>query len=98
MLRDRKRLSRAFDDEELPDPMSNLANLSDIMLVFACGLMVALILHLKVDVTRFDEAVVTYKDDSTAASTIQRSGDGMEEMGTIYKDPKTGKTYITKEG
>ena len=97
MLRNRKRLSKGYDDEDSPDPMSSLANLSDIMLVFACGLMVALIMALKLDPARLDQAVVEYQDDTSSAAVIQSDGAGMEEVGTVYKDPKTGITYITKE-
>lgn len=95
MLRDRKRLSPGFDEGEPPDPMEGLGNLSDVMLVFACGLMVALIINLNVDVSRLDQAVVHYKDEGATSSTVQSAGAGMEEVGTVYKDPKTGKTYIT---
>ena len=68
-----------------------------LMLVFACGLMVALIMALKLDPARLDQAVVEYKDDTSSAAVIQSDGAGMEEVGTVYKDPKTGITYITKE-
>ncbi|MDD6155079.1 MAG: DUF2149 domain-containing protein [Eubacteriales bacterium] len=74
--------------------MDNLSNLSDVMLVFACGLMVALIMNLKVDVSRLDQAVIRYKDNSSKTTVEKSAGRGMDEIGTVYKDPKTGKTYI----
>ena len=97
MIRNSKKLSRGFSNEsEAPEPLSGLSNLSDIMLVFACGLMVALIMNLKVDVSRLDEAVVRYKSDDV--KKIEKSkGAGMDEVGTVYKDPKTGKTYIVDD-
>ncbi len=94
MLRDRNRLSKRFANEESPNPMDNLSNLSDVMLVFACGLMVALIINLKVDVSRLDQAVIQYKDKSSKTEVEKSGGTGMEKVGTVYKDPKTGKTYI----
>lgn len=94
MLRDRNRLSKRFANEESPNPMDNLSNLSDVMLVFACGLMVALIINLKVDVSRLDQAVIQYKDKSSKSTVEKAGGTGMEKVGTVYKDPKTGKTYI----
>jgi len=98
MLKDRKRLSRSFDDEEdVPNPLDSLSNLSDVMLVFACGLMVALIINLKVDVSRLDQAVVKYRNDTTKTTVEKSGGKGMEKMGTVYKDPKTGKTYILEQ-
>ena len=50
MLKYRKRLSRPFDGEDdNENPMDSLTNLFDVMLVFACGLMVALVMSLNVD-------------------------------------------------
>ena len=52
MLKNRKRLSRPFDGEDdNENPMDSLTNLFDVMLVFACGLMVALVMSLNVDVS-----------------------------------------------
>lgn len=99
MLRDRKRLSSSFEEEdENSNPLENLTNLFDVMLVFACGLMVALIMSLKVDVSRLDQAVIEYKSNSGGKATVEESdGVSMEEVGTIYRDPETGKTYILDE-
>ena len=99
MLRNRRRLSRGFDDgDDNENPMENLTNLFDVMLVFACGLMVALIMSLNVDVSRLDQAVIEYKNDGGGKATVEESeGVSMEEVGTVYRDPKTGKTYILDE-
>ena len=96
MLKNRKRLSSSFDEEdENSNPMENLTNLFDVMLVFACGLMVALIMSLNVDVSRLDQAVIEYKDTGGGKATVEESdGVSMEVIGTVYRDPQTGKTYI----
>lgn len=96
MLKNRKRLSRRYEEEEEnSNPLESLTNLFDVMLVFACGLMVALVISLNVDVSRLNEAVIEYKDNSGGKATVEESeGLSMEELGTIYRDPKTGKTYI----
>lgn len=96
MLKNRKRLSRRYEEEdENSNPLESLTNLFDVMLVFACGLMVALVISLNVDVSRLNEAVIEYKDNSGGKATVEESeGLSMEELGTIYRDPKTGKTYI----
>ena len=96
MLKNRKRLSRRYEEEdENSNPLESLTNLFDVMLVFACGLMVALVISLNVDVSRLKEAVIEYKDNSGGKATVEESeGLSMEELGTIYRDPKTGKTYI----
>lgn len=94
MLRDRH-LSRRYEEEDDSNPMDSLTNLFDVMLVFACGLMVALVISLNVDVSRLDQAVIEYKDNSGGKATVEESeGANMEEIGTVYRDPKTGKTYI----
>ncbi|MDD7112844.1 MAG: DUF2149 domain-containing protein [Lachnospiraceae bacterium] len=99
MLKNRKRLSRPFDGEDdNENPMDSLTNLFDVMLVFACGLMVALVMSLNVDVSRLDQAVIEYKNDGGGKATVEESdGVSMEEVGTVYRDPKTGKTYILDE-
>lgn len=71
MLKNRKRLSRPFDGEDdNENPMDSLTNLFDVMLVFACGLMVALVMSLNVDVSRLDQAVIEYKNDGGGKATV----------------------------
>ena len=95
MLKNRKRLSRRYEEDDNDNPMENLTNLFDVMLVFACGLMVALIISLNVDVSRMNQAVIEYKDNGGGKASVETSdGLSMEEMGTVYRDKRTGKTYI----
>jgi hypothetical protein len=56
MLRKRLRRRNVAADEGI-DPMSGMANLLDIMLVFACGLMVALVLSWRLQDVMFDKKV-----------------------------------------
>ena len=85
------------------DPMESMGNLMDVMLVFACGLMVALVAHynvnlnaspdLKGNVEELDEQLEQVAegiaDDSTAYA----------EVGSVYRDVRTGQLYIvTPEG
>ena len=99
MLKNRKRLSGAYEaEDDNENPLDSLTNLFDVMLVFACGLMVALVMSLNVDVSRLDQAVIEYKNDGGGKATMEESdGVSMEELGTVYRDPKTGKTYILDE-
>ena len=96
MLKNRNRLYRRYEEEdENSNPLESLTNLFDVMLVFACGLMVALIISLNVDVSRMNQAVIEYKDTGGGKATVEESdGVSMEEIGTVYRDPQTGKTYI----
>jgi len=93
-----RRASRQRLCEEEVDPMSGLANLVDVMLVFCCGLLVALvmtwnlqdILFKKIDVEKGRELHKTPKIE-------QSGGSGYSEMGKVYQDPETGKLILIEE-
>ena len=82
---------RVARKKESFNPMDGMANLADVMLVFACGLLIALIASWNVDINRYE----IEKADG-AQKTIETETD-MEEMGTVYKDPQTGKYYIVED-
>lgn len=91
------RRKRHFGNEEA-GPMENLANLTDVMLVFACGLMIAVILRWDVDLNRIMD-VVTEEELVEVPDLEKAIQDGtlMEELdskGYVYQDPETGKLYI----
>ncbi|MDR1328457.1 MAG: DUF2149 domain-containing protein [Oscillospiraceae bacterium] len=95
--------SEAFAEGD--DPMAGLSNLADVMLVLACGLMLALVINWNVDI-----APKTDGGDNAAAEEIQEvefGGDEgealdadaeLEELGAVYRDPATGKLYLVKNG
>lgn len=97
--RGRLRVKRKENDI---NPMEGIGNMADAMLVFACGLIVALILSWNVDVT--DQGIQKIREkkyevnniDNSATETIENEQD-LEEMGTVYKDPKTGKYYVIED-
>ena len=103
MLQNKFTQSLLSDDdyEEDADPRVGLVNLADVMLVFACGLMLALVSYWKLDlptVTDVNTAAMQEVADSTQAEHIaQKSASSYEELGTAYKDPSTGKVYIMKQ-
>jgi hypothetical protein len=86
----------------MEDPQTSLVNLVDIMLVFICGLIVAL-----VSAQRQSQA-----QDAAAAGARQvvekgqelpempeglrgeAAGEGMQPVGQVFKDPKTGKLIL----
>lgn len=92
-----------FDDRgEDVNPNSYLTNLSDCMLVLACGLMVALVVAWSVRLPSMTELEqtsemqeVTDLEDITGDAT--QGGAGYMELGTVYQDPKTGKMYMIQE-
>lgn len=96
---------RQFGEEDI-NPMDGVANLSDVMLVFACGLMLALITYWNVDVSG-----VTGSIDVSMGEEITESVDGFgstdsedessdkqyDRLGTVYQDPVTGQMYLVME-
>ncbi len=101
--------------EQDTDPLAGFANIMDVMLVFALGLMLALIAqsndlreHFSLDPTSLDS---TLKEKQTINVTtgnelvetpesiknaLEGGADGMQSMGQVYKDPKTGKLILIK--
>ena len=84
-------------DEDV-QPMQYVANLTDVMLVLACGLMAAVVTFWQVDLNRTDidrdkmqriEASDVIQQESGSVST-----DGLVNQGMVYKDPETGTLYI----
>lgn len=78
-------------------PMDGVANMADIMLVFACGLMLALILRWDVQLKTVD---VVSKDQLIEVSDVDEliKNDGIpstyQSKGVVYEDTKTNKLYI----
>ncbi|MCP1726840.1 hypothetical protein J2T60_000805 [Natronospira proteinivora] len=83
-----------FDTDD-GDPMGPLANLADIMLVFAVGLMVALAAaqggledsHGGVEVEAGQEL-------PDVPQGVGEAGSGYESMGRVYRDPETGEMVL----
>lgn len=80
------------------NPMENLANLVDVMLVFACGLMIAVILHWEVDLNRVMDVIT--QDELMEVPDLENAlkdksiSEDMDSKGYVYQDPETGKMYI----
>ena len=80
------------------DPMSSLTNLMDVMLVFACGLIIALIANWNVDISVPSPESPNLKelegDLEEVESGIAEGIDRYEELGTVYLDEETGQMYV----
>ncbi len=94
----------AYGGEEEINPMDGVANLVDVMLVFACGLMLALITYWNVDVSGLSSAVDVEQGQeiTDAAGLDDESGEpledsALEQYGTVYRDPATGRLYMVTE-
>lgn len=63
--------------------MESVVNLIDIMLIFACGLMVSI--------------VALWNINTNVSNQInQTKSNSYEDMGQVYEDPVTKKMYIIK--
>lgn len=85
------------------NPMDGVANLADVMLVFACGLMLALITYWNVDVASTTVSTVDTAPgvelteeifDADSSQEQHPDLEGLEQYGMLYRDPVTGKLYF----
>ena len=88
--------SRRRVTEEV-DAMSGLANLSDVMLVFACGLLAAL--------AASTQGALSPPKPVDKGQSIERPADGMgqadagfDRVGEVFRDPKTGQLILVEPG
>lgn len=84
------------------DPMSSLGNIGDIMLVFACGLMTALVIAWNVDLGQFAQVDIGQSEAIERPEAVEEvlhgGGSTYVEKGTVYQDAATGKYYLIEEG
>lgn len=84
------------------DPMEGITNIMDVMLVLASGLMLALSVYWNIDLGPVGERVDLQQGREVTESLdlrddlIETWGEGelYEKMGTVYKDPQTGKLFM----
>ncbi len=80
------------------NPLEGAINIVDAMLVFACGLMLALVIHWNVDLDYAKESVnLNRGQEVTQDPNIQnnlKETKLYEKMGTVYKDPATGRLFM----
>ena len=95
-LNKKRGLRTQYRDDDF-SPMEGVGNMADAMLVFACGILLALIISWNVEISERGEinrdAGLKYEVDNIgqeATETIDPA-EGLEEMGTVYRDPETGK-------
>ncbi len=91
---------RVVEEEPDVDPMSSVANIADAMLVFACGLMVALAVAWNVDLEAVQQVELGESQEIDDVTTLQDilSADGSSyvQRGTVYQDPRTGTMYLVE--
>ena len=91
--------------EETVNPMETVANLSDVMLVFAVALMLALVAHWGVSMNTGGSAEIDEENlepislSEDAIATMKEESEGSasyEEIGKVYKDVRTNEYYVVK--
>ena len=73
------------------DPMASAANLVDAMLVFACGLMMALVMRYNVNLSNIqdisiDQDLSEVENIDQMVDDMRAEGSGYTELGTVYQD------------
>lgn len=92
--------NRAEDPDGEVNPMEMVANLSDVMLVLAVALMVAIIARWGVDmesIVQIDSSNMTPIEADISDSVDTASADGeseYEEVGTVYKKKDTDELFV----
>lgn len=78
-------------------PMESIANIVDVMLVFACGLLLALVTVWNVDIglDRPDDNMYEVSDVVAGSENVDK--DNLVEAGRVYQDPDTGNLYFVEE-
>ena len=100
----RLRAKRFRAEDTAVNPMDGLGNLADAMLVLAVGIMLALVLNWKLDLTAVTaepeatEAPIEISEDDMQSTSQELDADALQKVGALYYDEATGTYYaITGE-
>ena len=100
MKRLRNRRIRRSEPEA--NPMDGLGNLADAMLVLAVGIMLALIVNWKVDITSIasqqthedtQEQIPIAEEDMSESSSDELDQEDLQRIGALYYDEERGVYY-----
>jgi hypothetical protein len=98
MSRNRWHNSR-FDAQD-EEPLGPLANLVDIMLVFAVGLIAAIVANtpeMAQSLVKKARVIEKGKELPQMPTEAGQAGSGYESVGRVYRDSKTGKLILIGE-
>jgi len=84
------------------DPLTGFANIMDVMLVFALGLLIALIAqsrelrgHFQLeDTVKVREGRELAEPPDALRKQLESGAEGMESLGQVYRDAATGKLIL----
>lgn len=97
-----RRLRTEYRDDDF-SPMEGVGNMADAMLVFACGILLALIISWNVDISEYGEISANnynkyeVNNIEEGETEVIDPAEGLEEMGKVYRDPETGKYYVIED-
>lgn len=99
MIRRHSSFAQATTDWEDDDvnPLDGVSNLSDVMLVFAVALMLAIIAHWNVSLNANEinsSNLIETEDTSEVVKSVTQGSSSFVESGSVYTDINTGKTYV----
>ena len=93
------------EDRQLPNPLENMANLSDVMLVLAVGIMSAMIAFWNIDLKDNDQVGLTQvevdennlleEEPDLVVDASALDGEVYEEYGKVYRDTE-GNLYLVE--
>ncbi|MDR0596702.1 MAG: DUF2149 domain-containing protein [Clostridiales Family XIII bacterium] len=107
MLRSSLRNDRKYFDDDDFSPMEGAINIVDAMLVFACGLMLSIVIYWNVDIQNYEYTPINQgqqvqeMESDAISDEIKNAIDGTgqyQRLGAVYQDPATGKMYLATEG
>lgn len=91
-----------WEDEDI-NPIASVSNMADVMLVFACGIMMSLVMFWNVDIGMSAQEVTPTEEMEEVEemdqirSDLENGESGYTELGQVYRDPKTGKLYMLSD-
>lgn len=92
-----KRRKKILSSDEEIDPMIYAVNMIDCMLVLAVGFLIFTIIFMNSspqEVSKTVDLKVGKEVNVTSQNSSSSSSNGLTQLGTVYKDPKTGKTIM----
>lgn len=92
-----KRRKKILSSDEEIDPMIYAVNMIDCMLVLAVGFLIFTIIFMNSspqEVSKTVDLKLGKEVNVTSENSSSSSSDGLTQLGTVYKDPKTGKTIM----
>lgn len=92
-----KRRKKILSSDEEIDPMIYAVNMIDCMLVLAVGFLIFTIIFMNSspqEVSKTVDLKLGKEVNMTSQNSSSSSSDGLTQLGTVYKDPKTGKTIM----